>query len=130
MNIILEKLSQKCKNISNTKKFLHYDIYNEIIELIFKSEFDENFVKDILIELYRFGFYSEVKISLDPRGDAGFKLSILNNLKTSIEKGELNNDTISKVNEANNFMREFIDSPLKFIEDEVKFYEENPYAKF
>lgn len=130
MNIILEKLCQKCKNISNTKKFLHYDIYNEIIELICKSELDENIVKSILIELYRFGFYSEVKISLDPRGDAGFKLSVLNNLKTSIENGKLNNDAISKVNEANNFMREFIDSPLKFIEDEVKFYEENPYAKF
>ena len=130
MNIILEKLCQKCKNISNTKKFLHYDIYNEIIELICKSELDENIVKSILIELYRFEFYSEVKISLDPRGDAGFKLSVLNNLKTSIENGKLNNDAISKVNEANNFMREFIDSPLKFIEDEVKFYEENPYAKF
>ena len=31
MNIVLEELIKKCKRISNTKKILHNDIYDEII---------------------------------------------------------------------------------------------------
>ena len=127
---ILEELIKKCKRISNTKKILHNDIYDEIIELIIQNKFDEKLTEDVLVEIYRFGFYSEVKTSLDPRGDVNFKLSVLINLKNALEKNELNDEIISKVREANNFMREFIDNPISFIETEIKFYSEHPNAKF
>lgn len=127
---IIKELANKCKMTSNSKKIFYSDIYNEIIDILLREKFDENKTKSLLIELYRYAYYSEVKISIDPRGNTSFKLSILTNIKNSLEKKELTTEIITKTKEANDFMREFIDHPVEFIEEEINFYSKNPHAKF
>lgn len=130
MNNIIIRLANKCKNISNSKKFLKYNIYNEIIDLILNNKYDEKNAINLLVELYRYCYYSEVRISLDPRSDVNFKSSILIKTKDSLMQNNLTPELIEEFKETNDFMRKFIDSPIEFIESEIKFYSEHPNTRF
>lgn len=130
MKDVINKLANKCKSMSDSKKMIHFDIYGEIVNSILEGNYEEAKKLDLLVELYRYAYYSEIRTSLDPRGDAGFKLSILTKTKGSLLKNEISSEIIDEFKEINNYMREFIDSPVEFIKSEIKFYTENPYAKF
>lgn len=130
MNNVVIKLANNCKNIYNSKKSFKIDIYNEIIDLILNGNYEENKVIDLLIELYRYAYYCEVRTSLDLRGDAYFKTSALVNIKKSLLRKELTSELIENFKKTNNLMREFIDSPVKLIEEEIKLNSKPPYVMF
>lgn len=49
-------------------------------------------VLDLLVELYRYTYYSEIKNSVDPRIDAEFKLSILSETKDLLLENNISSD--------------------------------------
>lgn len=105
-------------------------MYNEIMELITSGNYDENDKLNLLIELYRYAFYNTVKTSFGPRGDIDFKSFMLIKIKNSLFANTISKDLIDSTKRANDYMREHIDSPIELIESEIKFYSENPGAKF
>lgn len=130
MNDIIRVLSNRCKSMADSKNMLYFDLYSEIVNLILEGNYEEEKKLDLLIELYRYAYYSIVRISIDPRGDAEFKLSILTKTKNSLMDHEISLEIINKFKETNNYMREFIDSPVDFIKTELKFHHQNPCARF
>lgn len=130
MNHVIKRLADKCSDMSSTKVPMDKEIYNEIIDLIINSTMKDEDKISLLVEMYRYGYYNEVRISLDPRGDRNFKTSTLIKIKDALEKNELSEEEINEIRINNNYLKEFIDNPVKFIEEEIKFYSENPNTKF
>ncbi len=129
MNEKIRRLSNKCKGLANGIIY-NKDMYNEIIELIINGNYDEEDKLSLLIELYRYAFYSNVRISISPDGDRKFKYYILVKIQNDLSKNTLSKELIEFIEKNNDIMREHIDSPIEFIEEEIKFYSKNPKARF
>lgn len=67
-------------------------IFMVIISIIIAGNYEEKKVLDLLVELYRYTYYSGVKNSVDPRIDAEFKLSILSETKDLLLENNISSD--------------------------------------
>lgn len=130
MNNRIIKLSSKCLNFAKGKVPYQYDFYIEIINLIVDGKFEDEMKLKLLIELYRYAFYNSVNISLDPRGDMNFKYHFLNNIKKGLESNCIDDKLIDDLHKSNEILQSYIDNPIDFIDQEEKFYKENPNTKF
>ena len=63
-----------------------------IISIIIAENYEEKKVLDLLVELYRYTYYSGVKNSVDPRIDVEFKLSILSETKDLLLENNISSD--------------------------------------
>lgn len=63
-----------------------------IISIIIAGNYEEKKVLDLLVELYRYTYYSGVKNSVDPRIDVEFKLSILSETKDLLLENNISSD--------------------------------------
>ena len=79
-------------NTSLIQKKFYYNLYGEIIGIIIAGNYEEKKVLDLLVELYRYTYYSGVKNSVDPRIDVKFKLSILSETKDLLLENNISSD--------------------------------------
>lgn len=129
--MIVNELFKKCKNMVNSKKVIELsDFYEETINLVMDSDLNDKNKINLLTELYRYGYYNGVRTSIDPRGDRDVKYSVLKNIQDAVSSNDASMETLNKIKEHMDFIRAHIDSPSKFIEEELNFYKENPNAKF
>jgi len=128
MNEVIKRMVSKCKYLMKYSMFK--DTYCEVLDILMNSKFDENTKVSILVELYKFAFYHNVSVSMDPRGDFRFKFDVLTTLKNSLNQTTIDENVKNQLVNANNEMRDKIENPIKYIQAEIKFDEENPDIKF
>ena len=126
----IRRLSNKCLSLADEKVLYHKDLYQEVVNLIVNGDFEEEKKLKLLVELYRYGFYNGVRTSLDPRGDMRFKTRFLIDMKDGLETQQISDELIEKSQQMNQMFRSCIDNPLDLIEQSIRFYSENPHAKF
>ena len=126
----LKRLSNKCLLLVDEKVFYNKDLYKEIVNLIIDGDFECEKKLNLLVELYRYGFYNSVRTSLDLRGDANFKTSFLIDIKESLINNQVDDELIERSSKMNYMFQSYIDHPIDFIDKEINFYSQYPYTKF
>ena len=130
-NDIIIKLSKYCSNMVLNKKVVRLsELYEEIIQLVLDSNCDNEIKITLLTQLYRYGYYNDVMTSIDPRVDQSFKYQTLKNIKDVVLENSFTDEKINHIKEYIDMLRAHIDNPVEFIENEMKFYKEDPGAKF
>ncbi len=119
----------KCRMLMKDYDF-QKEYYDKNLDLIEKGKLDENLKVETLVQLYRYGHYKNVVVSIDPRGDRHFHFIILYNLNKKLENNELTSDDVKKLKEQIDCLQAHIDNPMEFIDKSIKFYEENPGVRF
>lgn len=127
MNSVIESLARKCKN----RHFLmHQKLIDKVVDLTLNSELKEETKLSLLIEVYRYTYYSQVRIAIDPRVDVSMKSSTLIRIENALSENKITEEQIDDFKQFNDLMREHIDSPVEYIENEIKFYSEHPNPRF
>ncbi len=102
----------------------------EVINLTEKSNLDNSIKVMILTELYRYSFYKNAKVSIDPREDYKFKVNALSSLKEELINGNLSKETLDNTRAWINKLRDYIDNPLVYIDSEIEHFNNNLEARF
>lgn len=126
----IEELFISCKIERLSRTSFNREKYEKILDLIRTKELDDDLKLKLLIELYRYSYYCDVDIGIDPRASLALKLSILGAVEEALEEDKFNNDVIEKFKEDNDKLRDYIDNPTRLIESRIRFFDKNPGAKF
>ena len=126
---IVESLTNECKSMLKNTRIYSANYYEEILEKVLSSNCSIEDKIKLLTQLYRYGYYNNVKTAIDPRVDNHMKYDILKNIGEAADKGSIG-EYSSIISEHLNKMRDIIDNPVLFMSKEIEFLSKNPGVRF
>ena len=127
-----EKLIEKINELDK-KSNLDFAVRNavfRVVELIKQNEVEEKFEHDLLLELYRSLLFSNVRVSVDPRGSVDAKTRPIYQIEKAIKEKHLSENDLKYLKEVNGTCLSYYLDPLKMDKEKEEFYREYPGVIF
>ena len=110
MKKTINKLAWYCK--SRSSENLDKDLIEEIVDLILSMDSEDEKRLELLVEIYRFTYYSRERITSDPGSDHKLKSSQLIYIKFYLQQNIIDKKQIESLKNLNDIMRNNIDNPI------------------
>ncbi len=104
--------------------------YIETIDLAHEKQFDSGLKKELFVELYRYSFYVNGFLGLDPKRVFDTKRRPLLGIKKALNDGSISSAEIKKLKSHNDLFEANINHPTEEIESEIEFRAKHPNVKF
>ena len=116
MNNVIEELMSTCNYIAEDETFHYAKNYKEVLVLLNSDDLDMKLKEEILVELYRFAYYSRARKEVNSSVDIDRKENIISELLIALNNKEINSSKVYEFKRFNDSLRHAIDNPLEYIE--------------